>query len=194
MSGPNTSKVEHLSDTLFTGSVSSVIVHDVGIKYQSEYEEKIKLLKHKLHLQTGFQSIDIIRPYNVSTRYVIILRFDTVRNSELWFDSDQRKNIIHDIKPWLIHDDYYNIQSSQDFWFDLSSKKPPKKWKQFIVSWLAVLPLAMTVPILYIWFFTNFLKFPRLLVGVPISLTISFFMTYVLMPYLLKKTSTWLSE
>lgn len=91
-------------------------------------------------------------------------------------------------------DDFF-VSSGLDFWFTPAGAraKVPVRWKQFLVTWSAIYPLALGVP---------FAIAPALrLVGVPASLPLTtlavtavvvFLMVYVVMPRYTRLVQKWL--
>ena len=176
-------------------NVTIVIVHDIRKDKHDLYEKIIESLITLLQQQSGFLSIDVIRPIQGSLRYVAIMRFDHEKNAAHWLNLPERKDLLLPIQPWLLAGDNHQIQTNPDFWFrPEKSSTAPKAWKRFVSSWIAVLPLAMTIPAFYLWFFKNVLNWSILWIGIPISLTISWFMTYLTMPYITKVLGNWLSK
>lgn len=173
----------------------SIINHDIYQDHRNTYENIIQQMDTLLKQQIGFLSVDVLRPYEGSTRYIIILYFNTEANANAWLESEQRHAMLAQIKPWLIHGDVYHIQTNLDFWFNPKTTiKEPKTWKKWIAAWLAVVPLALVIPVFYIWLFENILHWSMLMISLPISATISFFMTYFSMPFVTHLLSNWLSK
>lgn len=173
----------------------SVIIHDIQYSHIKNYEQIIEKFKNIIYQQKGFKSIDIIRPLGEYQRYITLIRFNNSDNANLWLNSTTRHSILEEVKPWLLHGDQYQIYNDNDFWFNPSiSNKNIKRWKQFLLAWIGVLPWAMTIPITFIFIFTHYYPIPRFLMSIFISLIISWLMTYISMPLLTKKMATWLSK
>lgn len=90
-----------------------------------------------LYQQNGFQSINIVRPLDENQRYITIIRFKNLEYAKLWLESNLRHSILNQIKPCLLHGDQHQIYHDNEFWFNPTpSKNKPKRWKQFILSWM----------------------------------------------------------
>lgn len=174
-------------------AVTIVIVHDVQAQKHSLYDKVMEELIAELKEQKGFLSVDILKPLPHTLRYVAIMRFLTEKNAHEWLQHPKRLEILKPVEPWLLDGDQHHIETDPDFWFK-PNPKPPKMWKRFISSWIAVLPLALTIPAFYVWLIQDILNWSTFWIGLPISLTISWLMTYFTMPYITKHLADWLSR
>lgn len=189
-------KIENdLQMTVSQDAATILIVHDVQKDKHDLYDDVIEKLIDLLEKQTGFLSVDVLRPHGNSLRYVAIMRFDTETHALEWLNLPQRKDLLAPVQPWLLAGDQHQIQTDPDFWFKPNVQDVgPKMWKRFLSSWFASIPLALTIPASYIWLFKEVLHWPTSWVGIPISLTIAWCMTYLTMPYITKILSGWLSK
>jgi uncharacterized protein len=92
----------------------------------------------------------IIRPVpGVTSTYTVVLRFDTREHLEAWIGSEQRRRLIDKVRPLLEHEDKPSIHSGLDFWFvpDSAQAGVAVRWKQFLVTWSAIFPLVLLVPL-----------------------------------------------
>ena len=99
------------------------------------------------------------------------------------------------MKPLFAGADEFHISSGLDFWFTPASGKAntPVRWKQFLLTWSAIFPLALGVP---------FAVVPVLrALGMPSSLPLTtlavtavivFLMVYVVMPRYTRLVQRWL--
>jgi len=79
-------------------------------------------------------------------------------------ESDERERLIEKVQPLFVEADDFYISSGLDFWFTpaCAKAKMPVRWKQYLITWSAIYPLALGVP---------FIVAPiRRLSGVPSSL------------------------
>jgi hypothetical protein len=81
-----------------------------------------------------------------------IIRFDTRDHLHSWMSSEHRKRLIEKVRPLLARDDDFTIRSGLDFWFlpEGAEAKVPVRWKQFLVTWSAIHPLVLGVPLIVI--------------------------------------------
>ena len=193
MKRQNMNPTNNLPMAISQDAVTIVIVHDVDPEKHPRYDQAMRDLSDLLRGQIGFLSIDVLKPLPDTLRYIALIRFATKQDAQNWLTHPERLSIIADIEPWLLDGDQHHVQTDPDFWFK-PSVRPPKMWKRFISSWIAVLPLAMTIPAFYLWLFKEMLNWPTLLVGLPISITISWLMTYFTMPYITKRLANWLAN
>jgi len=109
--------------------------------------------------------------------------------------SEERNRLIDAVRPMLAKDDDFYIQSGLDFWFtpDGARAQVPVSWKQFLVTWSAIFPLALGVPLVvgpvlrYLGFEPNLYADNLFITGV-----IVFLMVYVVMPRYTKIVGRWL--
>ncbi len=174
---------------------SVVISHHILDGKQQEYEqwlnEIVPLTKHS----KGFIDHQIVRPIkDLTFVYTIIIRFDTIENLKNWMDSNDRKKLIEKANPFFRKNDNYKIKSGLDFLFETENEtKVPVRWKQYLVTWSAIYPLSLVVP-LVILPLLRFLKIPvnHYLDGFFISGFIVFLMVFVVMPNYTKLIRKWL--
>ena len=175
---------------------SVVISHHVANGKQQEYEIWLDEIGPRCRRSVGFMDWQIIRPIpNLTFVYTVIIRFDTVPNLKNWMESDQRKELIGKANPLFTKEDQYLIRSGLDFLCPLENdnQKAPMKWKQYLVTWSAIYPLSVAVPLLVL---------PILrAVNVPdnrytnsffISGSVVFIMVYLLMPKYTGLIKKWL--
>lgn len=140
----------------------------------------------------------IVRPIpGLSETYTVIIRFDTVEHLQGWMNSEVRSQLIEKVRPLLAGDDDFFVRSGLDFWFTPQGAraKVPVRWKQFLVTWSAIFPLASCVPLAVI---------PLLrLLGLPplpyfdtlvVSGVIVFLMVYLVMPRYTRLVQRWLFD
>lgn len=174
---------------------SVVISHHILDGKQEEYEkwltEIVPLTKHL----KGFIDHQIVRPIpNLTFIYTVIIRFDTIENLKKWMESDDRKKLIEKANPLFRKNDNYKIKSGLDFLFETENQtKVPVRWKQFLVTWSAIYPLSILIPLLLLPFL-RLLKIPtnHYFDGLLISGSVVFLMVYMVMPNYTKLIRKWL--
>lgn len=174
---------------------SVVISHHILDGKQKEYEnwltEIVPLTKHSI----GFIDWQIIRPIpDLTLVYTVIIRFDTIDNLKKWMASDARKNLIEKANPLFRKNDNYKIKSGLDFLFETENEtRVPVRWKQLLVTWSAIYPLSLLIP-LGLLPFLRLLKIPanHYSDGLLISGCIVFLMVFVIMPNYTKLIRKWL--
>lgn len=175
---------------------SVVITHHILDGKEQEYEkwldEIVPITKHS----NGFIDLQIVRPIpHLTFVYTVIIRFDTIENLKYWMESEDRKMLIKKANPLFRKNDNYQIKSGLDFLFNAENEgnKVPVRWKQFLVTWSAIYPLSLLIPLLAIPFL-RFLEVPsnHYFDGLIISGIIVFLMVFVVMPNYTKLIKKWL--
>ena len=177
---------------------SVVITHHILHGKQDEYEnwlaEIVPMSKHSM----GFIDLQIVRPIpDLTFVYTVIIRFDTIDHLKLWMDSPARKKLIEKANPLFRKNDRYQIRSGLDFLFNAENEgnKVPVRWKQYLVTWSAIYPLSIGVPLLLLPLL-RLLKVPAnhysdALIN---SGTIVLLMVFVVMPKYTKLLKKWLYQ
>lgn len=175
-----------------------VINHHILDGKQQQYEAWLEEIGVLCRNATGNIDWQIIRPIpNLTYNYTVIIRFDSIENLKNWMESDQRKKFIEKAKLLFAKDDRYFIKTGLDFLFPIEqeSQKVPVRWKQYLVTWSAIYPLSILVPLIVLPFL-KFLHFPndRFLNAFFISGIVVFIMVYLLMPKYTKLIKGWLYQ
>lgn len=173
-----------------------VITHRVREGGHDGYEEWLDKIAPACRAYPGHLDWHIIRPLKGLTgTYTVVIRFDTREHLEAWMTSADRRRLIEEVQPLLAKEDDFFIRSGLDFWFtpDGARAKVPVRWKQYLVTWSAIYPLVLIMPVLVV---------PVLrCLGVPewhalttlvTTAAIVFLMTYVVMPRYTKLLKRWL--
>jgi uncharacterized protein len=177
---------------------TAVITHRVSEVKQAQYEEWLNEIAPACRASQGLLDWHIIRPIKgLTDTYTVIIRYDTHQNLKNWMDSESRKRLISKVQVILAGKDDYKINSGLDFLFNQSTQnaKVPVRWKQFFVTWSAIFPLVICVPLGLIPLL-RFLKLPEnhyidtlLLTGIVVAL-----MVYLVMPRYTKLVRHWLFD
>jgi len=175
---------------------TAVITHRIRAGNESHYENWLNEIGPLCRGSAGHLDWHIIRPIpGLTATYTVIIRFDTRKHLQDWMDSDHRRILIEKVKPILAKDDDFFIQSGLDFWFtpDGARAKVPVRWKQALVTWSAIYPLVLAVPLLVVPFL-RLLGLPqdRFLDTLFISGTVVLLMVYLIMPHYTKLVHRWL--
>ena len=173
-----------------------VITHRVREGGHDRYEEWLDRIEPACRAYPGHLDWHIVRPIKgLTATYTVVIRFDTREHIEAWMHSDDRKRLIEEVQPLLAKDDDFFIRSGLDFWFtpEGAQAKVPVRWKQFLVTWSAIYPLVLVMPLLVAptlrcaglpeW---------RALTTLVATGTIVLLMTYVVMPRYTKLLKRWL--
>ncbi|OOV20489.1 antibiotic biosynthesis monooxygenase [Flavobacterium sp. LM4] len=152
-------------------------------KWKSEAVELISNFK-------GFIDITTMKQLKNEDYYHVFIRFETEENVITWLHSDERKRIFNDSAISWLTDRKEVIHNWNIFWFSIF--EGTKKWKQWTVTFIAVYPLTLIIPITVkaitkvvpLYFFA----------GIISALMISGFMIFLVMPFIHKLFKKWLHE
>ena len=183
------------SDGQLTGS-TVVINHRVRQDSMDEYNNWLSDISPVCQSFPGYLDWHIVRPVpGLSETYTIIVRFDTEEHLRSWMQSTERAALIKKVSPLLITGDDFYIRSGLDFWFSPEGARArlPTKWKQWLVTWSAIFPLVLLVPLLVVPALqgiglpdNHYLK-TFAITGVVVAL-----MVYLIMPRYTKLVHRWL--
>ncbi len=127
-----------------------VITHRVHPGKESLYDDWLDEIGPLCRSSAGLLDWQIIRPIaGLTATYTVIIRFDTREHLENWMLSPQRKRLIEQVRPLLATEDDFTIRSGLDFWFtpEGAQARIPVRWKQFLITWSAIYPLVLGVPL-----------------------------------------------
>ena len=171
----------------------SVIVHEVNPQYQALYEQWMSKAIEAHQNFPGYLATDIVKPVGQQLRYAIILRFVSKEHVLAWLKSEVRQSLLRESLPWL-RQDYYRAEDDSKFWFEpLQGRATVARWKQWLLSWVVVLPLTVLIP----WIMSAVLErteldLPAWLFKVMVAGLVSLGMVYWLMPWTTRALSRWL--
>ena len=174
--------------------ISHHILNDKILEYEKWLKEIVPLTKHA----KGFIDLQIIEPIpKLTFVYTVIIRFDTVDNLKNWMESEQRKTWIEKAAPLFRRHDHYQIRSGLDFLFEIpeNNSNIPVRWKQYLVTWSAIYPLSLLIPLLLLPLL-RYLHIPQnhFFDGLLISGSIVFLMIYIVMPNYTRWIRKWLNR
>ena len=187
---------EHPSSSTLGRGATAVITHRVRDGQQAGYDAWLNEIGPLCRSYPGHLDLQIIRPIpGLTATYTVIIRFDTREHLQGWMSSQDRKRLIEQVRPLLAQDDDFFIRSGLDFWFtpEGARAKVPVRWKQFLVTWSAIFPLVLVIPLVVA------LGLRQL--GVPpdhyldslfITGLVVWLMVYLIMPHYTKLIQRWL--
>lgn len=173
-----------------------VIHHRVRPDRHDAYDAWLSEIAPLCKAAPGHLDWQIIRPIaGLSESFSVVIRFATRDHLRGWMESEARKRLIAKVRPLLVADDAYRIHSGLDFLFTPAGSgiKVPLRWKQFLVTWSAIYPLALLVPLVVlpalgaVGLAGN--RIVSTLVGTGVTVAL---MVYVVMPHYTKAVRRWL--
>ncbi len=175
---------------------TAVITHRVRSDKHAQYEQWLNEIAPLCKSSPGHLDWHIVRPIpGVTETFTVIIRFDTTAHLSDWMQSTERARLIKKVEPLFVGADDFYLSSGLDFWFTPSGAKArvPVRWKQYLLTWSAIYPLALAVP---------FVVSPVLrAAGVPaspplttlaVTAVVVFLMVYVVMPRYTRLVQRWL--
>src|SRR5215470_17259833 len=127
-----------------------VITHHVREDRLADYEAWLNEISPLAKASPGNLDWHIVRPIpGLTATFTIILRFDSEANLRGWMESPTRARLIKKAQPLFVTGDDFYVSSGLDFWFTPPGAKAkiPVRWKQSLVTWSAIYPLVLGVPL-----------------------------------------------
>jgi hypothetical protein len=185
-----------MSDAATDHSATVVISHHIKTGREQDYENWLQEIVPVAKAHPGHMGVQIIRPVpGATTKYTVIIRYDTRDNLLAWMGSAERQRLIDKARPFLADDDRFYVRSGLDFWFtpEGAQARLPTRWKQFLVTWSAIYPLvllsSLLVNALVHWLALPDALYLKILI---VSCVVVSLMVYVVMPRYTKLVSHWL--
>lgn len=173
-----------------------VITHRVRDDKLAQYEKWLTEIAPLCRASPGHLDWHIVRPIpGLTATYTVIIRFDSESNLRAWMESLTRARLIQKVQPFFLKGDDFFLSSGLDFWFTPAGAKAqvPVRWKQYLVTWSAIFPLVLGVPMLITPVLDQFsLGDNRVVTTLAVTGTVVFLMVYVVMPRYTKLIKRWL--
>ena len=184
------------TNTKINKGATVVITHRLRQNKQIEYERWLEEIAPLCKASPGHLDWHIVRPIpGLTETYTVIIRFDTEAHLREWMESPTRIRLIEKVRPLLVTDDDFFISSGLDFWLTPAGAKAkvPVRWKQYLVTWSAIYPLALGIP-LVVNPILQYLGVPnnRLIATLAVTGIVVFLMVYLVMPRYTRLVQRWL--
>jgi len=174
-------------------SVALIITHTVKTGEEKRYEAWLTEILCAVSSFPGYLGREIFRPTQGTRTYTSIVRFDATNNLNAWVESETRKSFVSRVSDLLEKGDVHEIRTGIDFWFTPEGVKPPKPWKQFLLTLSAVYPLSLIIPRLLSPLFSIAPLMGRPYIrGLLIAATLTALLTFVIMPRYTRLVKKWL--
>ena len=175
---------------------TAVITHRVRSDKHAAYESWLEEIAPLCRASPGHLDWHVVKPiHDVTHTYTVIIRFDTTEHLKLWMGSQDRDRLIKKVEPFLVGADDFYISSGLDFWFTPAGAKArvPVRWKQFLITWSAIFPLAIVTP----WFVAPPMGWlgiaaNSMLTTLAVTAVIVYLMIYAIMPHYTRLVQRWL--
>lgn len=177
---------------------TAVITHRVRDDKHADYEGWLNDIAPLCRACPGHLDWHIVHPIpGLTHTYTVIVRFDTKAHLQEWMETSTRSRLIERVRPLLVTGDDYTISSGLDFWFAGvgGTAKVPVRWKQYLVTWSAIYPLVLGVPLVVIPALRH-LGVPNnhFLTALAVTGAVVFLMVYVVMPRYTRLIQRWLFD
>lgn len=186
---------------ILTGEVSgdlgatAVITHRVRADKHTEYEQWLKEISPLCKAMPGYLDWHIVRPIpELTETYTIVIRFESAEQLKHWMESDDRARLIKRAQPLLVTGDDFYINSGLDFWFTPAGAKAkvPVRWKQYLLTWSAIYPLAVGVPMIVTPVLRGMGISAPSLTTLGVTGVVVLLMVYIVMPRYTRLVQKWL--
>jgi uncharacterized protein len=141
MNAPNRNAIDE------SASVAFIITHVIKAGEEQRYEDWLADILRAVSSSVGYLGREIFRPAHGSRKYTTIVRFDSHEHLNAWAESSVRRSYVDSVRYLLEEGDQHEIRTGIDFWFTPEGIKPPKRWKQFLLTLSAVYPLTLILPL-----------------------------------------------
>jgi uncharacterized protein len=173
-----------------------VITHRIRGEKHTEYELWLNEIAPICKASPGFLDLHIVRPIaGITDTYTVIIRFDTTEHLKKWMSSSEREYLITKVQPLFSGADDFYISSGLDFWFIPAGAKAkiPVRWKQYLITWSAIFPLAFGVSYIVAPMLRLFgLAGIQWLTTLAVTAIVAFLMVYAVMPRYTRLVQMWL--
>jgi antibiotic biosynthesis monooxygenase (ABM) superfamily enzyme len=177
--------------------VTAIIQHEVRPDAEPLYERWLERIMPAAAAFPGHAGVRVARPPpHGPRRYSVVVRFDSLAHAEAWFGSDERRALLREAADFLVSGETVSTLSGLDLWFGTApGRAPPRRWKMFVVTVIAIYPLTLIVPwaLQPVLSLVTVLREP-LLHHFAVAVVIVASMTWVVMPRLTRGLADWLSR
>jgi len=182
--------------TLATDDGATVVItHRIRAEQNAAYEAWLDEIGRVCRSFPGHLNWQSIRPIaGMTGTYTMVIRFNNRANLERWMYSDERKAFVARVRPLLASDDDYHISTGLDFWFTSASgtMHSPPRWKQAVVTFIALVPLVIMIPALLAPLFKLIGLEQMMSISAIGTAVIVILMAYVVMPNFTQLIRKWL--
>lgn len=176
-------------------SVALIITHTIRAGEEKRYEVWLTDILGAVSNSPGYLGREIFRPAQGMRTYTSILRFDCSDNLNAWVESEVRSAYVNQVTDLLEKGDRHEIRTGIDFWFTPEGLRPPKPWKQFILTLSAVYPLSLVLSRLIRALFPLAPALANPLIsGLLVAASLTALLTFVIMPRYTRLMKWWLYD
>jgi antibiotic biosynthesis monooxygenase (ABM) superfamily enzyme len=172
-----------------------IVTHVIKPGAERRYEDWTREILRAVSGFPGYLGREVVLPSHGDRKYTVIVRFDSNKHLKAWAESETRSEFIRRASDMMEKGDQYEIRTGLDFWFEPKGVKPPKPWKQFLLTTTAVYPLSLIIPKLLAPLFRIAPALGNVLVaGLLVAAILTALLTFVVMPHYTRLARKWLYE
>ncbi|MBP2134480.1 antibiotic biosynthesis monooxygenase (ABM) superfamily enzyme [Methanomicrobium sp. W14] len=180
------------SDNFQVTSITQIKTHHLKKGRREEFEKELSRLSEIFSNLPGYCGANFFKSCDEKdSDYTVVLKFRSKKDYDNWNGSPEKRWWIQREKELTVSPpDFYTV-SGLESWFTLPGNrilKPPRKYKQAAVTWLAVCILAVLTPLEN----TVFGSFPFIVQKMIDTAILVTLLSYALMPALTRVFSFWL--
>jgi antibiotic biosynthesis monooxygenase (ABM) superfamily enzyme len=174
--------------------VTSVIEHEIKAGCEPQYEVWLKRITPIAERFPGHRGLTVLSPAPGSSKYTLLLRFDTLEHAQTWLESDARAELLAEVDGFLQSKERIEVKTGLEFWFKAPhGQASPSAVKQALVTLVVLYPLTLLVPALLAPIFNAMPALGHPLVANLITdAIIIVLLTWVIMPPVTRALSKWL--
>lgn len=187
-------RVSNMSETQ-PEAATLVVRHQVRPNHVPSYETWLRRIIITANQCPGHLGVDVIRGWRTDVaQFTCVLRFTSLEQLQDWIRSEQRRQLVAEVVPFLCDGDQLEIAQGKDFWFVPETvQAPPPRWKQSCVTFLVILPLSLLMPLLWQPLFQRVPWLSgHLISDALITLSIVLLVVYLFMPIATRAFAGWL--
>ncbi|MCZ6831940.1 MAG: antibiotic biosynthesis monooxygenase, partial [Gammaproteobacteria bacterium] len=128
-----------------------VIRHHVIPGEESTYVAWQQSVTDKVRDFPGFISVSTFKPQEPGEVFTTVLQFEGRDQVEAWVRSETRRAALEQVAKLLAMGEQTEVREGIEYWFTEAESVPvrARQWKQFLITWSAIYPLTVLVPLAF---------------------------------------------
>lgn len=185
-------RTQHVATAPHSPSVTAVSSFRVRAGHKQPFDELHGRLLQRLATFPGFLRSEVFDPVEgVQDETVVVFSFDSREHLDAWLSSPDRERLLSDLEPHIEGGRTLNVVGGFGGWFARPGMAQVKRWKQASVVLGGLLPVVLVLTALRQWLVPD-VPWP-LATAIQSAISIVL-LTWVLMPFLTRLLSGWLSR
>jgi antibiotic biosynthesis monooxygenase (ABM) superfamily enzyme len=171
-------------------SVTVLVTRRILEGREAEHEAWVHDVSQVASAFPGHQGVHLVRPRDGSRVYSLVFRFASAAQLDGWEASPERRAWVARADE-LCQDTRVQHLTGMEGWFGAppGALGPPPRWKMAVVSFGVAFPTIQTLQVLLS---PALAPLPSPVRGAIVGLAMVLFMTYIAMPFVTRRLSTWL--